>query len=236
MSDKKIAIMQPYFFPYIGYFQLIKAVDYFVFYDDVCFINRGWINRNRVLVNKNPNFITIPLVGASQNRLINEIQIIQENKWQKKLLRTLSLNYAKAPYFNEVMLLVENVITRSNQSLAQFSANSVVEVAKYLSMNTTFFFSSELEFGKKTTDRADRLVEIVNGFKANTYINPEGGKALYSKVFFESYGIDLKFIKPHLIEYRQNCDEFVPGLSIIDVLMHNSKEAIISLLNEYDLN
>ncbi len=235
MIEKKLAIMQPYFFPYIGYFQLIKAADCFVFYDDVSFINRGWINRNRVLVNNSPNFITIPLIGASQNRLINEIQIVNENKWQKKILKTLSLNYTKAPYLDHVMQLVEKVITRSDKNLAEFSANSVVEVSKYLNLTTTFYFSSELDFGKKATERADRLVEIVNGFKSKIYINSEGGKELYNKAFFESNGIELKFIKPHLAEYRQNSDEFIPGLSIIDVLMHNSKNEILSMLDQYEL-
>jgi len=236
MSDKKIAIMQPYFFPYIGYFQLIKAVDYFVFYDDVSFIKGGWIHRNRIIQSNEARYISIPMIGASSNKKINEVEINLNEIAQSKLLKTITYNYGKAPYFNDIMPIIRTVITdKSTQNLAQIAAKSTIAVANYLSMNTKFFFSSELEFGKKVTDRAVRLVEIVNGFKANTYINPEGGKALYSKVFFKTYGIDLKFISPHLLEYRQNCDEFVPGLSIVDVLMHNSKAEVIDLINNFGL-
>jgi hypothetical protein len=237
MIEKKIAIMQPYFFPYIGYFQLMQCVDHFVFYDDVNFIKGGWIQRNRILNSKGVIYISVPLIGASSYKKINEIEINLNEIAQSKLLKTVAHNYGKAPYFNDIMPIIQAVISDKNtQNLAQIAAKSTIAVAKYLNLTTTFCFSSELKFGKIATERADRLVEIVSGFKAKTYINSEGGKALYSKVFFESNGIELKFIKPHLTEYRQNSDEFVPGLSIIDVLMHNSKEEIISLLNKYNLN
>jgi hypothetical protein len=236
MIEKKIAIMQPYFFPYIGYFQLMKCVDHFVFYDDVNFIKGGWIQRNRILNSKEVNYISVPLIGASSYKKINEIEINLNEIAQSKLLKTITYNYGKTPYFNDIMPIVQAVIVdKSTQNLAQIAAKSTIAVANYLSMNTTFFFSSELDFGKKATERADRLVEIVNGFKSKIYINSEGGKELYNKAFFESNGIELKFIKPHLAEYRQNSDEFIPGLSIIDVLMHNSKNEILSMLDQYEL-
>jgi hypothetical protein len=236
MIEKKVAIMQPYFFPYIGYFQLIKCVDYFVFYDDVNFIKGGWIQRNRILNSKEVIYISVPLIGASSHKKINEIQINLNEIAQSKLLKTITYIYGKAPYFNEIMPIIQAVIIdKSTQNLAQIAAKSTIAVANYLSMNTTFFFSSELEFGKKVTDRADRLVEIVNGFKAKKYINPEGGKKLYSKTFFKSNGIELKFIKSRLKEYRQHSGEFVPGLSIIDILMNNSKTEVMNLLNEFEL-
>ena len=236
MREKRIAIMQPYFFPYIGYFQLVKCVDQFVFYDDVNFIKGGWIQRNRILNSKEVIYISVPLIRASSYKKINEIEINLNEIAQNKLLKTITQNYGKAPYFNDIMPIIQAVIIdKSTQNLAQIAAKSTIAVANYLSLNTSFLFSSELEFGKKVTDRADRLVEIVNGFKAKNYINPEGGKKLYSKTFFKSNDIELKFIKSHLKEYRQNSGEFVPGLSIIDVLMHNSKTEVLNLLNEFEL-
>lgn len=230
-----VAVMQPYFFPYLGYFQLINAVDYFVFYDDVNFIKGGWINRNRILIAKEPSYFSVPLLGASSFKKINEIDIDFNEKMQSRLIKSIRLNYSKAPFFSDVMPIIESVISKSGQNLAQIAANSICSVANYLTLGTTFYFSSELNFGHKSTDRADRLVEIVNGFNGKTYINAQGGKALYSKAFFQSNGIELKFIKSNLVAYRQNSNAFIPGLSIIDVLMHNSKIEVLSMLNQFEL-
>jgi hypothetical protein len=231
----KIAVMQPYFFPYIGYFQLINAVDNFVFYDDVNFIKGGWINRNRILIAKEPSYFSVPLLGASSFKKINEIDIDFNEKMQNKLMKTISLNYSKAPYFHDVLPIIDSVISKSGQNLAQIAANSICTVANYLNIETIFNFSSELNFGHNSTNRANRLVEIVNGFNGRTYINAQGGKALYNKAFFQSNGIELKFIKSHLAAYRQNTSEFIPGLSIIDVLMHNSKTEVLAMLNQFEL-
>lgn len=235
MNKNKIAIMQPYFFPYIGYFQLINAVDCFVFYDDVNFIKGGWISRNRILMAKEPSYFSVPLIAASSFKKINEIEIDFNEKMKSKLMKSIRLNYSKAPYFRDVLPIIDSVISKSGQNLAQIAANSVCSVANYLNLGTTFYFSSELSFGHNSTDRADRLVEIVNGFKGKTYINSQGGKALYNKAFFQSNGLELKFINSKLPVYNQNSIEFIPGLSIIDVLMHNSKNEILSMLGEYEL-
>ena len=181
MRIKKIAIMQPYFFPYIGYFQLIKAVDYFVFYDDVSFIKGGWIHRNRIIQSNEPRYISIPMIGASSNKKINEVEINLNQIAQSKLLKTIKFNYKKAPYFNEIMPLIGDVIGAQEQNLAQIAANSTKAVAKYLNLNTNFYFSSELDFGHRANDRLNRLIEIIYGFNAKSYINAQGGKDLYKK-------------------------------------------------------
>lgn len=232
-----LAVMQPYLFPYIGYFQLIKAVDTFVFYDDVNFIKQGWINRNQILVNHDPNLFTVPLKKASSFKQINEIEINYAlyPQWKKKFLRKIEQSYAKAPYFKEVFPIVSNVFSAPVSNISNLAVQSVIETSTYLGLNKKFKVSSE-EFSKtKEFERTKRLISINRQLKANTYINALGGKELYSKEEFRREGINLHFLKPNLNAYEQFGGEFVKGLSIIDVLMFNSKEKTFKILNEYSL-
>lgn len=231
----KLAVMQPYFFPYLGYFQLVQSVDHFVFYDDVNYIKRGWINRNRILINDSPSYFTVPLVGVSRNKLINEIDIAKGDKALKKGLISIAQNYKSAPFFNGVYHIVEEVYQSQKKNIAEWAGLSVTKIAEYLGLSTTFHFSSELDFGHNTSDRAERLIEICKGFEAKIYINAAGGKELYKKEEFAEHGIDLKFIDPILKRYPQRTNEFIPGLSFIDVLMNNSKDDILEMLAEYSL-
>jgi hypothetical protein len=231
----KITIMQPYFFPYLGYFQMVQAADTFVFYDDVQFIKGGWINRNRILVNKTPTFFSAQLVGASSNKLINEVGVMSNDKVIRKTLNTISQNYSKAPFFNAIFPIVEEVYRSESKNIAELAALSVTKVADYLELVTCFEFSSNLTFGHNSSDKAERIVEICHGFNANTYINATGGKALYSKEFFAKRGIDLFFIEGALPEYNQGTKDFFPGMSMVDVLMHNDKAAVLKMLNSFQL-
>ena len=185
VNNSSLAIMQPYFFPYLGYYQMVNAVDHFVFYDDVNFIKSGWIHRNRILISKEPCYFSVPLLGASSFKKINEIEVNLNEKVKSKLLKSISQNYSKAPFYCEVMPIVESVIVKSVKNLAQVTANSISSVADYLNLETNFYFSSKLEFGHKSIDRADRLVEIINGFNAKAYINAQGGKELYRKEYYK---------------------------------------------------
>lgn len=231
----KIAIMQPYTFPYIGYFQMIKAVDKFVFYDDVNFIKRGWINRNQILSNDEKQFFTIPLIKASQNKLINEIQINIESKEYSKLTTKIQQTYNKAPYFKQVFPVLEEIFNKKTVLISDFAINSVIKICQYLEINTEFLISSKCSSNTKGMDRADRLIEICKGEKCNDYINAIGGVELYDKEYFKKNGINLEFIKPNDIIYKQFTNFFVPWLSIIDVLMFNDVEKIHKLLNEYQI-
>ena len=214
----KVAIMQPYFFPYIGYFQLINAVDNFVFYDDVNFINRGWINRNRILVNEQPAYFTIPLLKASQNKSICETEIIQ-NKDYLKILRTIEMTYKKAPYFHAVFTLVNEVFNKEYKTLAEITIKSVKSCCEYLDIKTQFYVASEDFATTKGLERAERLQTICKQLHANQYINALGGQELYSKEDFTKEKIQLQFIQSKAITYKQFGNYFVPWLSIIDVLM-----------------
>ncbi len=230
----RLAIMQPYFFPYIGYFQLINAVDKFVFYDDVNYINRGWINRNSIIINGERKYITIPLHKASQNKKINEIYIKGQSS---KILKMIKFNYSKAPFFKEVYKLVKKVILKAKypELISTIAGDSIKEVCNYLNLNKTLEYSSELYFNTQGMYKAERLIEICKRNDVKEYINAANGKELYNKKYFKNREINLRFIKNNVQSYKQFNKEFIPYLSIIDVMMFNSPEVIREMLNDYFL-
>ncbi len=227
--------MQPYLFPYIGYFQMINAVDVFVFYDDVNYIKKGWINRNRILVNGKDKLFTIPLKDASQNKMINEVDIFLERPEVRKIFETIKQNYKKAPFFSEVFPIIESVFWSPSSTIGDLAILSIKAVNEYLGI-TTVLKQSSVDFANtKGLERAERLIAICKQTGAEKYINAIGGQELYTKEYFASQGIDLKFIKSEPIAYKQFDNEFVPWLSIIDVLMFNSVEVVHHLLKKYQI-
>lgn len=236
-SKDSIAIMQPYVFPYIGYFQLIHAVDTFVFYDDVNYIKKGWFNRNKILVNGTENTFTIPLQKASQNNLINETLINLDlfDIWKRKFLKTLEHSYKKAQFFQETYDLVNCILNKKTEKLSELAIHSVIAICDYLNQPIEYSLSS-VEFDETIhMERAERLKEICHKKHCLNYINPIGGQKLYAKSDFMESGINLKFLNPTLKKYRQFEDEFMPSLSIIDVLMFNSPDACRDLLKGYTI-
>ena len=230
----KLAIMQPYIFPYIGYFQLIKAVDKFVLYDDVNFINRGWINRNRILVNGSDSMFTIPLKDASQNKLINEIDVNWDNNWKGKFLKTIEQAYKKAPFYENILPIIEKTIEVQEVQFNKIIENNLRLICEYLEIKTEIISSSTIY---QNTDKKaqERILDICLHEKANHYINPIGGLELYDKEIFANENMQMNFIKSSPVEYKQFKNEFVPWLSMIDVLMFNSKEEINKFLDNYEL-
>ncbi len=236
-AQASIAVMQPYVFPYIGYFQLIHAVDTFVFYDDVNFIKKGWINRNKILVNGAENTFTIPLQKASQNNLINETLINLElfDIWKNKFLKTLEHSYKKAEFFQETFDLVNRILSNRSEKLSDLAINSIIDICDYLNQPIEYSLSS-VEFPEtKNLERAERLKEICLKSHSLNYINTIGGQVLYDKSDFSKSGINLEFLNPKLKKYKQFNHDFTQGLSIIDVLMFNSPEACIDLIKDYTL-
>lgn len=230
----KLAIMQPYFFPYIGYWQLINAADKFVIYDDVNYIKQGWINRNRLLINGAPNFLTIPLADASTFKKIHAIEILNCN-WREKLLKTIRNTYARSDYFNEVFFVVEKVMLFPSNNLADFVRNSIFEIARLLNIDTEIVPSSRT-YGNEVLAAQERVLDICKKEAANVYINAQGGRSLYSFSDFKNSNIQLNFIASKLSEYRQGGrGEFVPYLSIIDQLMHTGVDAVKFQLKNYTL-
>ncbi|MEX0609593.1 MAG: WbqC family protein [Balneolaceae bacterium] len=232
---RSIAVMQPYFFPYIGYFQLIEAVDEFVFYDDVNYIKSGWINRNKILINGQGKLITIPCSNASQNKLILEVKHNLNEREIGKLLKKIKYTYSKAPYFEAVYGLVESVLDPDTELISEIAIESILKTAEYLNVKVSFIRSSEY-FDNQSLDAADRLIEISKKRNFDTYINSIGGQELYDKEYFNKHGLDLFFLEPNINTYKQFNTEFVGGLSILDVMMFESPEKIKEeFLNNYKL-
>lgn len=231
----KIGIMQPYFFPYIGYWQLINAVDKFVIYDNIQFTKRGWIRRNRILMNGKDKMISLPIKKDSDFLDINK-RFLSETfeKDKTKIINQIRMAYSKAPEFNVVFPLIASAINCGEENLFDFIYATVKTVIDYLDINTEIIISSDIEMDHSLMNR-DRVIEICKKLKAEQYINPIGGTELYDKEDFETQGVNLKFIKTDSIEYKQFDNPFIPNLSIIDVLMFNSKDRIKEMLKCYSL-
>jgi hypothetical protein len=220
----KLAIMQPYLFPYIGYFQLIASVDKFVFYDDVNFIKNGWINRNRVCLAGEARYLTFPLAGASPFQKINEVLVQEDHVWRKKVAEQMRHAYSKAPHFEVVHAMVSKSLLSGESTISEIAKNSVIDVCNYLSLTTEFVMSSSIYDNSNLTG-ADRVIDICRKELADEYFNPSGGKDLYDAAAFNAAGLGLHFIAPKLPAYPQLSSQYIPGLSIIDVLMFNDRDA-----------
>jgi hypothetical protein len=230
-----VAIMQPYFFPYLGYFQLVQAVDDFVFYDDVMFIKKGWINRNRILMQGKEFLFTIPLEKQSQNKTIRESTVAWGPEFPGKFIVQLESAYKKAPQFDQVMPLIRGLLSQQPVSMAELAGQSIELVWQYLGLVKRFHYSSELE-DNQAEGRAERLIHLTKKLGSSQYINALNGKSLYEKDFFAAKGVDLSFISPSLVPYAQGkSDDFTPGLSMIDVLMWNEPIRIKQMLSNYTL-
>jgi hypothetical protein len=229
---KKLAVMQPYFFPYIGYFQLVHAVDEFVFLDDVSFIKGGYINRNSILLNGRAYRFTIPVQDVSSFRTIREHRYVDSLQKFQELLRHA---YRRAPQFEAVSALIAELLAASDRSVAAINAASVEATFKYLGIDKPFFYSSTLDPDPELTGEA-RVIGLCENRHASVYINAAGGRALYDPARFAARGVALGFIEPRFPEYRQNASSFVAGLSMIDVLMWNSPEQVADMLGHYSVD
>lgn len=252
----KLAGMQSYFLPYIGYFQLIEAVDKFILSSNLNYSSHGWINRNRLLIKNQSIFtITAPIKGGGSNVPINSVKIDVNSNWKKKLLRTIYTNYNGAKYFNEVYPFLEEMFSIDFEYLFQLNNHLITNICNYIHIetiieedNSSKYFElerklleigennySEFEYMNKTRPlkKTARILEICKIENATTFINAIGGQKLYSSEEFSKYGIDLKFIRTEEFDYLQFSNDFVPNLSIIDVLMHNGSIGTNNLLQKY---
>ena len=252
----RLAVMQPYFFPYIGYFQLMAAADRFLLYDNLNFIRRGWVHRNRIrLKGREAIYCSVPLVGASSHVKIRDLQVNAEQDWQRKLLDLLAFNYKRAPFFSEVYALVERVVRQPATHLSGLNQNGIRAVSEYLGIMTPIHcdtapfqrFENEAAMGRSAwlehlqqelqveDIKTLRVLHICRHEKADTYINPPGGQALYSKEPFARNGVTLQFIQPRLTPYPQQGESFLPALSILDMLMHCGGDGTRQQLSDFTL-
>ena len=231
----KLAIMQPYFFPYIGYFQLINSVDEFILYDNIEYTKKGWINRNRILCEGKERLITLPLKKNSDYSKVVERELSESwGKDKNKILNVIKSSYNKSPYFLEAYDLVFQCLNNSENNLFKFIYNSIILINRYLDIKTQIIVSSSINIDH-TLKSQDKVLSLCKAQNADVYINSIGGVELYNKAIFKQSGIELKFIKSNPIQYKQFNNEFVPWLSIIDVLMFNSKDEIKKYINNYKL-
>ena len=229
----KIGIMQPYFLPYLGYWQIMNMVDKYIVYDNIQYTKKGWFNRNRFLQNGHDELFSINLEKASDFLDVRERNISPVFN-RVKLLEQFKNSYRKAPYFKENFPLIEHIVMYPEKNLFKYLFNSIQTVHDAFDMKSELIISSDVDIdhSKKAAEKVKALVLAVGG---NEYINPIGGVDLYSYIDFKKSGIDLKFHKISDIKYKQFDNEFIPCLSIVDVLMFNSIQKTKEMLNAYTL-
>jgi hypothetical protein len=229
----KLGIMQPYFLPYIGYFQLINAVDKYVIYDNIQYTKKGWINRNRLLQNGKAEYFTLSLKKDSDFLDVKD-RFISDSFDKNRMLNQIKAFYQKAPYFDCSYKIVEDIIDNKEQNLFLYNYNSIQKVCKYLNINTELIISSTINIDHSLKG-VDKVLAICKSFNTDEYINAIGGTELYNKIDFENENIKLSFLKTNYIEYQQLKNQFVPNLSILDVMMFNSVKEINVMLDKYEL-
>ena len=229
-----IAVMQPYLFPHLPYYQLMYAVDKFVVADDMAYIKQGWINRNRLLINGVAAYFTVPVRRHSADALIRDVMIDDAGRWRLTMVRTISNFYRRAPHFDDVFPMVERVLCGSFTGISEMARASLIEVFRYLALPIDLVPSSAVYQNAHLKGQA-RVIDICRTEAASEYINSLGGWELYSPAAFESHGIRLRFLKPDEIQYPQFDGPFLPSLSVIDALMFNSRSQVEGLLKRYQL-
>lgn len=230
----KIAIMQPYLFPYLGYFQLLNYVDKFVILDDVNFTKGGWINRNRIIVNGEEFMFTVPIKDVSQNKLINECEISYDEDWSSRLVKTFEHSYRNSDYFLEGIRIAKAVFLLGINDLSEFLRNSITLITDYLEINTEMIISSSI-YNNKHLKAQSRIIDICKREGADEYVNLPGGDRLYKREDFSKENINLRFIITGDIIYNQDSNLFFPNMSVIDVLMNCSRETVGGYLSKFNL-
>ena len=230
-----IGIMQPYLFPYIGYWQLINIVDTFVIYDNIQFSKKGWFHRNNILLDGKKKLFSIPLKKDSDSLDVVERYISDgAEKEINKIIRQVENAYKKAPYFVDVFPLIKEIFQNAERNLFKYIYNSVIQICEYLEINTNIVISSTINIDHSLKSQ-DKVIALNKALNATKYINPIGGTELYDFEKFQNENIELFFLNSNVPEYNQFGKEFIPYLSIIDIMMFNSREDIKKLLLEYKL-
>jgi hypothetical protein len=229
MAVRTVGAMQPYFFPYLGYFQLIDAVDIFVVLDDVNFIKRGWIHRNRILIGNEPKYINIEVSHSSQNKKICDLNVNSDRHFVDRILKTIKQNYKNTPHFNQVFPLIQEALHCKESALSEYLKHSLRKVCEYLDIHTDFIVSSRINTGKATGQ--ERIIQTVKMNEGTRYINPIGGAELYSHKDFELQGIKLEFL-----QMREDIPYMNPFLSIIDLLMNCEKSRLREFLKQRNIS
>ena len=232
----KIAIMQPYLFPYIGYFSLIKNTDFFVFFDTPQYIRKGWINRNRILsANGDITYFTVPIQKADRNTPINKIIVSNNYDWKMKTLGQLNI-YKKAPNYGRVIDLVKGIFNTDTMLISDLAIKSIVKTCEYLDIDIKYDIFSKMNLALPEVKEPDEwALYITKELGYNTYINPPGGMSFFNREKYQINDVDLQFLVQEIIPYRQNREVFIPALPMIDVMMFCSCNEINEMLCKYKI-
>ncbi|MDC1405960.1 WbqC family protein [Akkermansiaceae bacterium] len=234
----KFALMQPYFFPYLGYFSLIHSVDHFMFFDDVQFTKKSWMSRNRLLnlEKREPFYIRPDIIKPKYRELLPNVKLDENSKWREKILQQLIGYKNKAPYYKETLDFLKALLVENYQGLADFNIKTTMELAAYLSIETKFDKYTDHDFWFESKPGIGDWGRVVAAqVNALEYINSPGGESFILREEFDEIGIELSFIQPNLQKYWQGEGEFIAGLSIIDVLMFNGREQTAKMVHMYDI-
>ncbi|WP_107942070.1 WbqC family protein [Metasolibacillus fluoroglycofenilyticus] len=234
----KVAIMQPYFFPYLGYFSLIKNTDQFILFDTVQYMRHGWIERNRILKPQEGwQYVQAPLMKHSKSTSIKDIQIKNEDNWKERIIRQLEHYKKKAPYYNEVISVVRLALELDTDSIVKLNENILKVVCAYIGIDLSVKVFSEMDITIKKVHAPDEwalnICESLGGIQE--YWNPQGGIEFFNRKKYSDAGLTINFLKINLESYSQKRRAFEAGLSIIDVMMFNSPEEIRKMLDNYEL-
>lgn len=235
MKSKSLAITQPYIFPYINYFHLIEASDKIIFYDDINYIKGGWINRNRILSHGKDLLISIPVIKGSQNKCTNEVAPLLDEKFINKTYNSLRHAYSKAKYYSTILDLIINVLSEKHESVADLAIASIQQVMDYLGTSLKSNRSSICSPATKGMDKSDRLIEITKQEGYTEYVNVIWGQHIHHKQYFKNNGITLHYLESMPTYYKQFNNNFVPLLSIIDVMMFNDIDTIKDMMTAYKI-
>jgi hypothetical protein len=230
----KLAIMQPYFLPYIGYFQLIAAVDAFIVYDNIKYTKKGWINRNRMLLNGKDAMFSLPIRKDSDSLDVVERELAADFD-HSKLLNQFRGAYARAPYFMQIFPLLERIVCCEERNLFRYLHHAIIELCVHLGIETEILISSSIAIDHDLRAE-DRVLALCRAQGADVYINAIGGMELYDRNVFRAKGLELRFLRTKPFEYAQFGTPFVPLLSIVDVMMFNAREQVAVAIREgYEL-
>ncbi len=233
----RAAVMQPYFFPYLGYFSLIKHTDRFIFLDTVQFIKHGWIERNRILKPDGGwQYFNVPLVGHSSFAKIKDVRVDNSVNWRRRILSQVGHYKRKAPYYRDTMEVLDHALSIDTDSIVKLDEHALKSVCRYLDIPANFNILTEMELKYDVAQAADEWsLNICRAMGIEEYWNPEGGIKFFDCGKYDAAGIIINFLKINLKPYYQAGCDFEPGLSILDAMMFNSPESIKVLLNDFIL-
>ncbi len=232
----KLGIMQPYFFPYIGYFSLIQYSDCFVFFDTPQYIRKGWINRNRVLgQNHEPVYINVPVMKTDRSTPINQIVIANQQSFRETILGQLTVYKRRAPYYTEIIELVREVLYKEYHDIGELAIESIVRSCEYLNVDLKYDIFSKMEIcpSIKVSKPDEWALEITKAMGYETYVNPPGGKSFFDRNKYREAGIELEFLTAMLPPYNQRNATYIPGLSIIDAMMFCTVQEITEMMRQF---